>query len=135
MIIDASVAVKWFAIEAFHDEARALLAGPEPLLAPDILAVEVANALSVKVGRGELDESETVRAVAAIGGGGQPELRPSPPLTAEAFRMARRLEHPVYDCVYLALAEELDLPLVTADERFVAAAQPAIGDRVRFLGS
>lgn len=135
MIVDASVAVKWFTIETLHDEARALLAGPQPLLAPDILAVEVANALWVKVGRGELDDSDALRAVAAISGGGHPELRPSPPLTARAFRMARRLKHPVYDCIYLALAEELDLPLVTADERFVAAAQPVVAERVRFLGS
>lgn len=79
--------------------------------------------------RGELDESEAVRAIAALSGGGQPELRDSPPLTAEAFRMARRLDHPVYDCVYVVLAEELDLPLVTADERLVAAVQPTIGER------
>ena len=38
VIVDASVAVKWFTVEVLHDEARALLTGAEPLLAPDILA-------------------------------------------------------------------------------------------------
>lgn len=135
MILDASVVVKWFAMEALHDEARALLTGDDPLLAPDILAVEVANALWVKVGRGELGAPEATRAIAAISGSGQPELRPTPPLTAGAFRMAHRLNHPVSDCVYLVLADELDLPLITADTSFVRAAREAAGHRVRLLGS
>jgi predicted nucleic acid-binding protein len=32
------------------------------------------------------------------------------------------LQHPVYDCVYLALALQRGLPLVTADQRLVTAA-------------
>ena len=31
--------------------------------------------------------------------------------------MAEELRHPVYDCVYLVLAAEKKMPLVTADER------------------
>lgn len=135
MIVDASVVVKWFILEALHDAARALLTGPEPLLAPDIIAVEMANALWVKVRRAELDEPEAIRAIAAVSGKGEPELRPTPPLIPRAFEMARRLDHPVYDCVYLVLAEELDVPLVTADQRFVATARPATGDKIRLLGS
>jgi predicted nucleic acid-binding protein len=33
--------------------------------------------------------------------------------------VARRLGHPVYDCVYLALAEREHAPFVTADHRLL----------------
>lgn len=135
VIVDASVVVKWFATEEFHDEARRLLIGSDPLFAPDILAVEFANAMWVKVKRGEIDQPQARRAVAAVSTKGEPELRASTPLTGRAFRLAHELGHPVYDCVYLALAEELDSPLVTADQRFVAAARGKFAERVHLLGS
>jgi predicted nucleic acid-binding protein len=37
-----------------------------------------------------------------------------------ALTIARALGHPIYDCVYLALAEAENKPLVTADARFLA---------------
>jgi predicted nucleic acid-binding protein len=35
------------------------------------------------------------------------------------------LGHPVYDCIFLALAEDRDLPLITSDERLVRQLEPA----------
>ena len=132
MIVDASVAVKWFTAEALHEEARALLTGSEPLLAPDVLAAEFANAMWTKVRQQEIEETDAVRAIAAVSGRGQPQLERSAPLVPRAFELASALDHPVYDCVYLALAEALDTVLVTADRRFVEAAQAHA--RVRLLG-
>ena len=37
-----------------------------------------------------------------------------------ALELSLKLNHPLQDCLYLALAERLDATLVTADERFVA---------------
>jgi predicted nucleic acid-binding protein len=52
------------------------------------------------------------------------ELQTSPvaitasgPLLERALMLAGALRHPVYDCIYLALAAERKMPLVTADER------------------
>jgi predicted nucleic acid-binding protein len=135
IIVDASVVVKWFAIEPLHEQARALLLHDDELLAPDIVAVEVANALWVKIGPGEISGKDASRAIAAVVGGGQPELRSAAPLVPRALELAQQLHHPVYDCVYLALAEETDATLVTADHRFRTAAASLADDRVRVLGS
>lgn len=132
MILDASVVVKWFSVEDLHDEARQLLTRPEPLFAPDILVAELANAMWVKVRRDEIEASQAARAIAAVSGRSEPQLRPSTPMAGRAFELAQELAHPVYDCVYLALADELDLPLLTADQRFAAAAEGH--PRVRLLG-
>jgi predicted nucleic acid-binding protein len=42
------------------------------------------------------------------------------PLAATAARTALEIDHPVYDCFYLALAELESTQLVTADARLVA---------------
>ena len=133
MITDASVVVKWFTVEALSEDARQLLSASEVLTAPDLLAIELANAMWGKVRRSEIGEPAATRAVAAVTTGDDIQLRPSLPLLPRAFELARSLDHPVHDCVYLALAEELDQPLVTADQRFVTAASRAY-PRIRMLG-
>jgi predicted nucleic acid-binding protein len=45
----------------------------------------------------------------------------SPDLLDIALRISFDLKHPVYDCVYLALALQLEIPLITADRRLMAA--------------
>jgi predicted nucleic acid-binding protein len=54
-------------------------------------------------------------------------LRPLRPLAARAAALARKLDHPVYDCLYLALAEAEGAPLVTADRRFLPLARRTAG--------
>lgn len=44
-------------------------------------------------------------------------LRPSSELVQRAAALALRLDHLVYDCVYLACAEAEAAPLATADDR------------------
>lgn len=39
-------------------------------------------------------------------------------LMAAAARLANDLDHPVYDCMYLALALQEQRPVITADRRF-----------------
>jgi predicted nucleic acid-binding protein len=47
------------------------------------------------------------------------DLRLTGPLLPRAMDVARRLEHPVHECVYLALAEREHATLVTADHRLL----------------
>jgi len=43
----------------------------------------------------------------------------APRLASRAFGLARRLDHPAYDCLYLALAELERTHVVTADRRLL----------------
>lgn len=47
-------------------------------------------------------------------------IRSTRPLLNRALTLADRLAHPVYDCVYLALAEHERATLITGDERLLA---------------
>lgn len=53
-------------------------------------------------------------------------------LAASAGRLAVDLDHPVYDCVYLALAVQEQYPVVTADRRFhdTVRQHPYLSDRI-----
>lgn len=44
---------------------------------------------------------------------------PSEPLWKAALELACRLEHPACDCYYLALAQQLEATLLTADKRLI----------------
>jgi predicted nucleic acid-binding protein len=119
VVVDASVAVKWVIPEVLSTEADALRDRAEHLLAPELLLPEAANALWKKLTRGELRAAEAAQALELLMGSGL-DLRPSAPLLGRALDLARRLRHPVYDCVYLALAEREGATLVTADQRLLA---------------
>jgi predicted nucleic acid-binding protein len=116
--VDASVAIKWFIDEVQSELASLLL--DHALAAPDLLGPECANILWKKVGRGELGAAEAETIAAALEASGI-ALHPTSPLLRDATAMACSLGHPAYDCFYLALAEQLQTPLVTADSRLMSA--------------
>lgn len=112
-VVDTSVVIKWIVAEEYSDAA--LRWARLPLLAPDILRVELANALWKKVRRSEIAPGQALCGVTeapkAIG------FVSTQPLVEPALEIALRLGHPVYDCVFLALADSTGLPLLTADRR------------------
>ena len=116
LVIDASIAIKWVIEE--EGTPQALTLRTARLLAPELLVAECANILWKKARRNELSREEALLAArllqtAAI------ELVPTRSLLAAATRIAIELDHPAYDCLYLALAIENDCRFVTADERFL----------------
>lgn len=118
IVVDASVALKWVLHEAGSETAERLL--DEELMAPSLWLVEAGNALWRRATRGELTAKEAQERLS--------ELFNAPvatvPLEADvvaATRLAGELSHPVYDCLYLALALREDTCVVTADRRFAAA--------------
>jgi predicted nucleic acid-binding protein len=119
IVVDASVAVKWVIPEELSDQAESLRGRADRLLAPDLLLPEAANALWKKLLRREITTSEAAQAIDLLMASGL-DLRPSGPLLGRALTLAQRLRHPVYDCVYVALAQAEGATLVTADQRLLA---------------
>jgi predicted nucleic acid-binding protein len=112
-VIDASLAIKWVIDEPGTREALSLRR--HRLLAPDLLVAECANILWKKVRRKELSEDEAVLAARLLARA-DVEFAPMRALLEPATRLALALDHPAYDCTYLALAQLRGCDFVTADE-------------------
>jgi predicted nucleic acid-binding protein len=125
MVIDASIAVKWV-VEEEGTQAALALRRSAKLLAPELLVAECANILWKKVQRDELSKEEALLAARLLQAA-EIELLPTRSLLEAATRFAIELEHPAYDCLYLALAIESGCRFVTADQRFLRK----LGDRRR----
>ncbi len=126
VVVDASVAVKWLVREEGSDQAAILLSDDHRLHAPQLIYAEVANALRTLQARGRLSDEQVREAVSALGRAPIDVSCPMKDLMAAATRMASDLQHPAYDCFYLALALREQWPVVTADKRFgaVVSAHP-----------
>jgi len=134
IVVDASVAVKWVLNEPRTEAALALR--DEQLIAPALWLSEAANALWRHVRLAEMTSDEAFTRM--------DELENAPvasfaiePHVARALEIATQINHPVYDCFYLALALREGIMLVTDDRRFAAAAatRPELAVQVRLLGT
>lgn len=114
-VIDASVAVKWLSPEAESGQADGLL--DDELLVPDLLFPEVSNVLWKKQIRQEMDAA-TVGAAARWLLQLPLQVHECAGFMIDALALSVRMQHPAYDCLYLALARHAGCPLVTADRRF-----------------
>ena len=121
LVVDTSVAVKWVVPESGegieHGTELALDLLAQGLTAPDCIHGEFANALYKKVRRGEIGEEQARQAVSLL-----PTLVGFLPVglfVGPALELAFRLSHPVHDCVYLAVAIHMGIPMISADLKFV----------------
>lgn len=133
VVVDSSVALKWFIPEEGADKAATLLDGSFLLLAPDLLVSEVGNALWKKIGRAEITAIEARTVLSALAR--VPiEIVPASSLVEAALEIAVAHRRTVYDALYVALAVARTCVFVTADERLAnALAAGALKDHVRAL--
>lgn len=121
LIVDASVAVRWYLPESGSDPAERILAGAASLLAPELVLAEIGNAVWKRVRKSEVS-IETALAIVDRAKTAFTKLTSMSELAAPAMGLSARYDHPIYDCFYLALAERESAPLVTADKRLAALA-------------
>lgn len=100
------------------DAANAILSGPQDLLAPDIIRIEVAGAVTRRVRLNQMSIATAQRLcdrwLAALSAGAI-ALDVSEAHLPRAVEHALALRHPLADCLYLAVAERYGVRLVTAD--------------------
>ncbi len=121
LVIDASVAVKWFVDEERRDLARRALERSNELGAPNLLFVEVANALRNKVRLGSMELHQARSALSSLPGFFDRMIDVQEVFQA-AFDLSCDLNHPVADCIYLACGKVFDAPVLTDDQTLVQKA-------------
>ncbi len=117
LIPDASVGVKWY-VEEDHSEAAERLLDPRfERHVPSYFFTEAASVLQRKVAvERMLTEAEGLEAFRLIQTVPM-TIYPTESLLEDAFRLGVRYRRPVYDSLYLALAEAIGGQVVTADRR------------------
>jgi predicted nucleic acid-binding protein len=118
VVLDASVAVRWFVDEPGSERAAELLARPIAWLAPRLLVVEVAAALRRNVVAGNLRAEFAIQAVEALlqnARNGTLSFADDDTLVSSALALALTTAHKLPDCMYLTLAQREGAALATAD--------------------
>ena len=85
------------------------------LISPDILPIEVAHALTRAERQGKID----VGSSRVLFDGFLDSCPPLYPYIDRAMQLSSKFRIGVFDCLYVALAEEQECQVVTSDKRFL----------------
>ena len=124
-VLDASAAVRLILADPAAADLAERVGGAALVLAPELMLNELANTLW-KLQRADrlnnLDPQELLAEAREL----VDRLEPDRHLQAEALALACHLNHPVYDCLYLALARREAASLISSDRRLNALAKRAL---------
>ncbi len=118
IVVDASVAVKWFLTEQDSVAATMVLNGADDLLGPELLVVETAAAIVRRFRTEDIDETYARHLLADAHAAFKLRsitLMPDASLLPRAEEIAISLRHALQDCLYIACAESAGAELVTSD--------------------
>lgn len=138
MVIDASVALKWYlADERYGQVALSLLedylSDEVDILAPSLLAYEVVNGLIIAQKRGRIKEKMILQAVEGFMNL-EISTRDLHLFYPKVLHYCQIFHCSAYDASYLALADEERIPMITADEGLYNAAKKKL-KWVKWLGN
>ena len=127
IVVDASVAVKWFLPEegeTLGSQAVALLDAYDDdqarFVVPDLFYVETASAIWKAVRAGRVSRAFGDQSLVLLMQREFPTV-PTLKLLDRAFQIAADYGRTVYDSLYVALAVQTSAQLITADERLANA--------------
>ncbi len=125
-VVDASVAFCWFVDGPGSDQAARLLEShwKHLLLAPELILVELLNAAWKSQRMGAIS-NEQLDWISTRAGEPFSRLLTSQSLLSRARYWCTELDHPACDCLYIALAEQHNATLITADQRLLRKLQKA----------
>jgi predicted nucleic acid-binding protein len=111
LVLDASAAFGFLVSNRWDAAIR----NAHELVAPDLIVAEVLNARWKVARSGGVapDVDPTLEFLTRL------RITPSLPYAPAAVRLAERLGHPIYDCLYVALAQAEHAKLLTADIHLV----------------
>ena len=115
-VLDASAAIRVITGDPVASQWRDQLKKAPLVLAPELMLSEVANTLW-KLQRGGNLNGLDPQTLLADARDLVDQIEPDRHLQVEALALACHLDHPVYDCLYLALARREAAQLLTADQR------------------
>ncbi|WP_216905504.1 type II toxin-antitoxin system VapC family toxin [Synechococcus sp. CCY 0621] len=116
LVLDASAVLRLITHDPIASGWAEQLGQAPLVLAPELMLTEVANALwklQRGVGLAGMDPQQLLVDAADL----VDQIEPDRHLQVEALALACHLNHPVYDCLYLALARREAALLLTADQR------------------
>ncbi|QYU68559.1 type II toxin-antitoxin system VapC family toxin [Leptolyngbya sp. 15MV] len=123
VVVDASVAVAWYVEEAGSAVARRLALSDRSLIAPGLLLLEIANALARMTATGAARNGFAGDVIRSLRQRRAVVLHDTEPLIIHAAALAEALQHPIYDCIYLALSQREGAALATFDRRLARHAR------------
>ena len=121
-VVDASVLMKWFLYQQEADRDRALalrelhISGRSVIYIPQLALLELMNALRFAPKAKEEDGEMALEAVRDL------HLEVKPPeydVLRKANAIAWAYKTTIYDALYVAHAEQVGYPLITADETMI----------------
>lgn len=116
LVLDASAVLRLITHDPIASGWAEQLGQAPLVLAPELMLTEVANAfwkLQRGAGLAGMDPQQLLADAADL----VDQIEPDRHLQVEALALACHLNHPVYDCLYLALARREAALLLTADQR------------------
>ena len=120
VVMDASALIKWFIVEEESKECRILrdlhIKSEIEIYTCDLALIEIANALRYIPGLTVNDVVNSIEALRLL----EIKFIDSNKIINNSIRIAYEFNLTVYDALYMALAEEINAPLITYDKELLA---------------
>ena len=117
-VVDASVAVAWF-VEQPNSAAADNALNQFDFYAPSLILPEIGNAMWKYKRHGVISESQFRDCLVGLAGAYFFVEEMDDTVMHLATGISADLDHPIYDCVYLAVARKLKTPFLTADKKLI----------------